>query len=316
MVTSRNRYILITASLAVSVLLVFVLYTQFKPKDKLKDEFYFTGFENVGNTCYFNSSLQMLLQCKEVCKMITEDNENTNKFIIILKDIINGYYATRNYNLKDFIEAFNQNSSKKFKIGKQHCFVECFEELILMLDKQISENGILDLFNCEFEVNGSKIKNNINYKPFLFYISQEEFMLDNIKNEEIVNGLERCGIEKEDRSNVNGKDSKKVNDTINIVKIPVYLCFNTQNLKMFPKKGKKMNIKEEISFQEEFYQLLSFSVHQGNNTSGHYISYVKYNNDYYKCNDSIITKQTKEKMKIVFEDNRDVVFLVYKHLHE
>ena len=53
------------------------------------------GFANIGNTCYLNAGLQMLIQNKDFCDIILYYAKNS-QILTIIADLINDYYNTTN----------------------------------------------------------------------------------------------------------------------------------------------------------------------------------------------------------------------------
>ena len=48
------------------------------------------GLQNIGNTCYLNSALQMLLNIEDFCSLVIKHSNISNKMKII-SDFINNY---------------------------------------------------------------------------------------------------------------------------------------------------------------------------------------------------------------------------------
>ena len=61
------------------------------------------------------------------------------------------------------------------------------------------------------------------------------------------------------------------------------------------------------SIQKEFtYKLIAIIIHQGSDKSGHYYCYVKHNNQFYECNDSIVTRLTEDMRPILINPELQV----------
>ena len=53
------------------------------------------GLANIGNTCYLNAGLQMLIQNKDFCDIILYYAKNS-QILTIIAQLINDYYNTTN----------------------------------------------------------------------------------------------------------------------------------------------------------------------------------------------------------------------------
>jgi ubiquitin C-terminal hydrolase len=52
------------------------------------------GFNNIGNTCYLNSGLQMLIQNRDFCQIILT-NRNVSENVKTMADFIDEYYNSK-----------------------------------------------------------------------------------------------------------------------------------------------------------------------------------------------------------------------------
>jgi ubiquitin C-terminal hydrolase len=83
------------------------------------------GFNNLGNTCYLNAGLQMLIQNKDLCTVITSLS-NKNPVLKKLSEFINKYYDNTNESISpsyikelisernDIFMGFHQQDSSEF----------------------------------------------------------------------------------------------------------------------------------------------------------------------------------------------------------
>ena len=82
---------------------------------------YFKVFNNIGNTCYLNSDLQLIINNKELCEQLI-NNQNQLIFFNELKNFIIEYYNKDNY--KSLIPKFikdNVSINCKEIIGTKQC---------------------------------------------------------------------------------------------------------------------------------------------------------------------------------------------------
>lgn len=83
------------------------------------------GFQNIGNTCYLNAGLQMLIQNKDLCKMILKYSDHSETLQKI-GEFIQEYYSSNNESLspatiksiveinKEIIFGFQQQDTTEF----------------------------------------------------------------------------------------------------------------------------------------------------------------------------------------------------------
>ena len=92
----------------------------------------YKGFYNLGNTCYLNSGLQLIINNKELCNNILLLSEN-NDFLLMLSQFIKNYY-NNNSNIilnPSFIKEIVANKNNEFIGFKQN---DSFEFIIYFLD--------------------------------------------------------------------------------------------------------------------------------------------------------------------------------------
>lgn len=89
------------------------------------------GLNNVGNTCYLNSGLQMLIQNQGFCKLIL-DNQNKSENLKVMADFIKEYYTSsqRSVTPSD-IKKMVGNKNKIFRGNSQQ---DSAEFIVYLLD--------------------------------------------------------------------------------------------------------------------------------------------------------------------------------------
>ena len=265
------------------------------------------GLTNSGNTCYMNSILQVLFA--------TEDMKNSDfeKMIVDFKTLYNDYMSN-NMNIVIPVNKLLEKSG--IKSGQQDV-----EDLFHNLSLIIGEDNMNDLFgfkkqhykknilysnniviNNEFVDDKEK---DILFTIFSFCLNHLEFTNDienifNITyNKTVENGLlkdvsyERVIINKFPKNLVVSLQcmnfqSQQNSTTTNTDKINLkeYLCLDVSSVN-------ETTLEVESSGEKICYRLYSIIVHSGQlsneSSSGHYFSYVRYDENWYKCNDSHVT---------------------------
>jgi len=106
-----------------------------------------------------------------------------------------------------------------------------------------------------------------------------------------------------------------VETTININKSPPWLIIALLRFINDPMRNNRYKIKNKINMSETFnmsnntYELRAISAHTGTLSSGHYIAYIKMNNQWIVYNDSIV--EPYDSLKNILEDHNYKTFTPY-----
>ena len=150
------------------------------------------GFNNMGNTCYLNAGLQMIVQNVELCKLILTYSQQSNILNIIGNIILEYYNGESNSitpneikriveNKNELFSGFGQQDSTEFVI----CLLNIIDEELYKIDKTKKIENIFGVninirIKCKYQ-ECLKIYNNKEMNNFLLLdIDQNCSTLDDI----------------------------------------------------------------------------------------------------------------------------------------
>lgn len=271
------------------------------------------GLNNLGNTCYLNSALQILVNCTVLTKIILSQSFNSdiiNKykdFLIEYKNTPNGGSISPNLikNLvgsknKKFLN-FNQHDSHEFLIN----FMELLEDEFKKEYKESKLNilGIKlgDLMSNIFDTTVSSIIYSEETGEKSKNRTGEKILSLPIPNNEIIN-FEDCielytKIEKltDDSKWFSEKENKKVDayKRLYLKDVPKYLLVQLKRFTFFSnsnKNSKEVLVPLNLKIKNYNYELRGIIFHIGGASGGHYISLIKLNKKWFTCNDNLISE--------------------------
>lgn len=252
------------------------------------------GLPNYGNTCYFNSALQCLLQIPQLSNyMILKKIENENELLLEYQSIVKLFWTSSESSinilklLKLFINKFpqfdnnNQNDSQEVFI----CFLD-------FLDNSC-DNFIKKIFFSELEQT-TICKNNSSLKKdftniHLLYPIEETNITKLINKYQDWNTIE------------NYIDNKGINYHVALTRTIIKETSSVIvfSIKMYDKKV-KIELEETIELNNIKYDLFATVTHLGSIRGGHYISYTKHKDVWYMKDD---------------EESKSVSTIPFKHYH-
>ena len=118
----------------------------------------FYKIKNIGNTCYFNSAIQMLLTLDKL-NILTQNVNTNNEFLLNYKKFITTNKAEYLYNIFKLYKCKNKQMDSN--------------ELLLKILETIENESICNLFYMKFSESSDKISNWINYDYLIDYLKDK-----------------------------------------------------------------------------------------------------------------------------------------------
>lgn len=271
------------------------------------------GLNNIGNTCYLNSGLQMLIQNVDFCKMILE-NKNKTENLTTMANFIGEYYTSTNGSITpDKIKEMVGKKNKIFRGNGQQDAAEFIIYLIDILDTDLQKklNPLFDIttettIKCKIRkclrTSITKHKN-----PFLILpIKDECSNLDDCYREfkvhEKLEGDEMYYCE-------NCKEKRIASRRLNVIEwsnnLIIWLKRFENNKGRLSKNNKEIEI--PIDWRHDF-TIKGAVIHAGGIGGGHYV-YMSRNistNEWTMCDDSSTRPIPKEHVQNLL--NRAYIF--------
>lgn len=268
------------------------------------------GFRNIGNTCYLNSGLQMLVQNKDLCHLIAKYSTDS-PVLEKIANFIKSYYddSVSDVIIPTEIKKLVEDKQQIFYGYQQQDSTEFIIYLLDIIDEEIKKinkesEGIKPIFGIEFNV---RIK--CKFRECLQIYNHKEhnnfLLLDidsNCKSIEDAYRNFKSGdkLESDDKYFCEKCKAKRIaSKRQSIEKWSKYLFIWLKRFRQNGRRFTKNDQELDIPLQWRHNNMLQGAViHYGNLQGGHYVYVGKQNDKWYLFNDSNVSEiKTESELK-------------------
>ena len=264
------------------------------------------GFKNIGNTCYLNSGLQMLVQNRDLCQLIINYSSGS-EILGKIAEFIKKYYDESSPDVivpreikkivedkKDIFEGFEQQDSTEFIIF----LLDIIDEEIRKIHKD--SGGIQPIFGIKFNV---RIKCKL--RECLQIYNREEFnnflLLDidsdcSSLEDAYRNFKSGAKLESDDKYFCEKCQAKRTASKRHTIDTwPKYINIWLKRFRHNGKRVTKNNQELDIPFEWRHNNHLQGAIiHYGSLDGGHYVYVGKHDSKWYLFNDSSVSEIKSE----------------------
>ena len=251
------------------------------------------GLDNLGNTCYFNCSLQCLLQVPQLSNfMILKNYRGADEFTKEYQSLVRQVWlkGSGTVSPQKLLNLFRERYSQ-FKTSDQHDSQEAFLCLLDILDKSLSDIIRVIFYSKVIQEtvyrDGRSIKTETTPVTILFSRDGDTVEQSLRRHQEwsVLEGFE----------DDNGVKHHVATTRTLFWELPKVLVFSTR---MYGEKV-KINVSETLNMKpfmakgssptDTDYQLFACCKHHGSAHGGHYVAYTKHKGKWYIKNDGLCT---------------------------
>lgn len=294
------------------------------------------GFDNMGNTCFMNSALQILVRCSAFTKYMLNNNYES-KVLKCYKITLNDYFNPGVNTLEPtIIKRYIADKLPEFIGYRQHDAHEFIIHALDLLDEAIKkeksnlnslssiepEDVISKLFDCKLytEIRSLETESKTLIKE------PDRIVTLPIPDEKTEPTLDDC-FKKYCEVEVLDGDNKwydednnvkvKAEKQMKICNCPKYfiIALKRYNLKgnMLYKINKNILCPLYWNYDKYTYHCRGFVVQSGGLGGGHYIAFIKQDDKWYCCNDSNISEVDEDKIQKIIGSSYILLYVKQKN---